>query len=168
MKFRVCIKLQRYQRGIWCEVIHTVSVTHVQHHLCVFIALTAMSTQGQVASNAFAWLDYLIFVTTIVGSLAIGVYHAVRKRKDDNTVSDYLVASRKLHPFPVAVSLTVSYISSIAVLGNSSEMHYYGATYAFYIVGHTFGIVLGLVTGVPLFHSLKLTSINEVRTFSRK
>ena len=117
----------------------------------------------------FHWVDYVVFVTAIIISLAIGIYHAgcsCLNKKKQTTVSEYLVGGRNLRPFPVGVSMTVSYISSIAVLGSSSEIHYYGVTFAFYLVGICFGALAAIVSAIPLFHPLQLTSITQVNHIS--
>lgn len=119
-----------------------------------------------MARNTLMWLDYVVFGITIVISVAIGIYHAVKRKNDQDNLNEYLVASKKLRPFPVAVSLSVSYVSAIAVLGYSSEMHYYGATYSFYLVGNCLGTLVAVGTGLPMLFSLNILSINEVGVLS--
>ena len=116
------------------------------------------------SSSSFHWADYVVFATTIVLSLAIGVFYAVAGNRQ-RTTSEYLMADRSLGIIPVSISISVSFLSSIAILGNSSEMHYsnYGATFVFYALGVTLGILLSAFCAVPIFFPLQAASINEVR-----
>ena len=111
--------------------------------------------------------DYIIFALSIVASFGIGVYYACRKDKNKST-EDYLVASRKMNVIPVAISLLVSILSAIALLGNSSEVYYFGPELMFQMVAFAIGVLATSVTFVPLFHGLKLTSIHEVNVCMNK
>lgn len=114
------------------------------------------------SENTFTWADYVVFLSTIGLSLGIGIFYAVSGGKQ-RTTKEYLMADRSLSVIPVSLSMSVSYLSSIAILGNSSEMHYYGATYMFYAVGVAAGLLLGALFAVPVFYPLHPTSVNEVR-----
>ena len=105
-------------------------------------------------------LDYVIFVVTIIMSFSIGVFYACRKTND--TPESYLLANRKMHIIPIATSLLVSFISAISMLGNSSEMYYYGSSYLFMVIGWNLGLFLTSISFVPLMHPLKIVSIHEV------
>ena len=111
-------------------------------------------------SYRFHVVDYVIFILVIAASLSIGVYYAIFKR--NNTTSQYLMAGRSLSIIPTAISLLVSYISAISILGNAAETYYYGIDYMFVLVGYTFASFGAATLFVPLFYPLKLTSMNEV------
>ena len=59
---------------------------------------------------------FLLLVIQMPIFCALGVYHAIagRKRK---TPGEYLLASRRMNAFPVAVSLLISYISAVTLIG---------------------------------------------------
>lgn len=102
--------------------------------------------------------DYIIFAFVILGSLAIGVYYACANK----TTEEYFLGDRKLRVIPVGVSLLVSYLSAITILGMPAEIYYYGVEYWFFSLGFTIGACTTCVTFIPLLHPLKITSINEV------
>ena len=108
----------------------------------------------------FLWPDYAVFGATIMVSLAIGVFYALQARRRLQTTEDFFIPQMRV--VPVSLSMSVSFLSSIAILGNSAELHYYGATYMFYLVGTSLGIIWAAFGAVPIFHPLKLTSINQV------
>ena len=63
-------------------------------------------------------LDYVLFSLLLIVSLGIGIFHAVRGRGENSR--DYLRAGGKMKPLPVAISLMVTFSSSISVLGKLS------------------------------------------------
>ena len=73
-------------------------------------------------SYHFHAVDYVIFILVIAASLSIGVYYAIFKQ--NKTTSQYLMAGRNLSIIPTAISLLVSYISAISILGNAAETYY--------------------------------------------
>lgn len=103
--------------------------------------------------------DYLVFVFVILGSLAIGAYYACANK----TTDEYFLANRKLKVIPVGISLLVTYLSAINILGIPAEIFYFGVELWFFVIGFTFGSFITCATFVPLLHPLKITTINEVR-----
>lgn len=75
---------------------------------------------------------------------------------------EYLLGSRKLAVFPVAMSLVASYISGVTVLGTPAEIYNFGTQYWLII----FPILLmGFVVAyvyLPVFCALKVGSSYEV------
>ena len=67
----------------------------------------------------FSIWDYAVFIGALVLSMAIGIYHAFKGNK---TTSDFLMASRSMSQIPVAMSLTATYLSSIAILGEKLDI----------------------------------------------
>ena len=115
------------------------------------------------APKHFAWYDYLLFVITLAISLGIGVFYACTGGKQRST-SEYLLADRRLHPVAVSLSMFMSYISAILVLGASAEMYTFGVQMWLQAAGTVIAIVISALTFVPLFYPLKVTSVMEVRT----
>ena len=66
----------------------------------------------------------------------------------------------------VTLSLCVSYLSGILVLGTSSEMVYRGSTYWWACLGIAASALLTCFVFVPVFYYLKLTSVYEVTPLS--
>lgn len=61
-------------------------------------------------------VDYVIFSISILISLGIGIYHAVTGGKQ-RTTSEFFVGDRKMSVLPVALSMMVTFESSILMIG---------------------------------------------------
>lgn len=75
---------------------------------------------------------------------------------------EYLVGERTMGFLPVAVSLLVSFESSIMMLGLPAEAYVYGLQLIWWAVGTFVAQLLSIHIVVPLLHPLKLTSAYEV------
>ena len=106
------------------------------------------------------WADYLVFVSMIVISCAIGVYFSCGGRSKANN-TDYLLGGRQMGLLPVILSLAATYISGILFLGYPAETFAYGIQYWIGFIGKLTGCLIGIVMFVPIFYPLKLTSVNE-------
>ncbi|XP_033746633.1 sodium-coupled monocarboxylate transporter 1-like [Pecten maximus] len=116
--------------------------------------MTDSEVQGFVA------LDYVVFVSILLISIGIGVYQACCKPKQD-TIKQYILADRKLNILPVAMSMTVSFQSSIMLLGNPAEMYVYGVPFMWQAIGLVLSNLFALCSIIPLIHPLKITSVYE-------
>ncbi|KAK2163806.1 hypothetical protein LSH36_74g13000 [Paralvinella palmiformis] len=108
--------------------------------------------------STFHIADYVIFAISIVASLAIGIYLACSGQRP-KTNTQYLTGDRKMHIVPVAISLVVSFVSTIDILGNPAEVYIYGTQYMWYILATVIGILCGTFLFVPLYYPLNITSI---------
>ena len=118
--------------------------------------------EDQSNGRGLMWLDYIVFLATIVISLGIGLYQARGKQR---TTSEFLMGDRKLRVFPVSMSLLVSGVSVVTLLGNASELHYFGTSFIFFTIGRTFSYIMAACVIVPLLYPLKLTTVNDVSAF---
>ncbi|CAG5122153.1 unnamed protein product, partial [Candidula unifasciata] len=75
-----------------------------------------------IIKNEFGVLDYILFVAMLVVSAAIGVYFATKGGKQ-RTQGEYLLANRSMSILPVAISILVSFISAILILGTPAEIY---------------------------------------------
>ena len=136
----------------------------------------------------FHLIDYLVFGSMLVFSASVGVYFgyfnkskpkqktATKRHNETLTVDEkattdfgsksmleYLLGSRKLKSFPVAMSLVASYISGVTVLGTPAEIYNFGTQYWLIIVPiFLMGFVVSYVY-LPVFCSLQVGSSYEVR-----
>lgn len=146
-----------------------------------------MGDSSQSDGFKFHLVDYIVFGAMLVFSASVGVYfgyfnkskskrqstrecqnadetYAEKKTTDFGSKSmlEYLLGSRKLKAFPVAMSLVASYISGVTVLGTPAEIYNYGTQYWLII----FPILLmGFIVSyvyLPVFCSLKVGSSYEV------
>ena len=65
-------------------------------------------------------VDWVIVALMVMGTLAIGIYHAYNRRKNETT-SEYLTGDHKLMALPVSVSLNATIFSAILVIGIPAE-----------------------------------------------
>lgn len=110
-------------------------------------------------------VDYVIFSLMLVVCGSIGIYHAIRN-KQQQTTSSYLLADHSMGKFPIAVSLLVSFLSAIAILGIPSEVYTFGLSYVLVSVAFTILLLISAFLYVPVFYKLKITSTNEVINFN--
>ncbi|XP_071086272.1 sodium-dependent multivitamin transporter-like [Haliotis cracherodii] len=111
--------------------------------------------------NCLSIVDYVVFGATILMSLGIGLYFALSGGRQRST-SEFLVGGRDMQIIPVALSLVVSFESSIMILGIPAEVYVYGAQV--WISSFSSCLTVFILTGllvVPLMHPLKITSVNE-------
>ncbi|XP_038110244.1 sodium-coupled monocarboxylate transporter 1 isoform X2 [Culex quinquefasciatus] len=77
------------------------------------------------------------------------------------SMDEYLLGSRKLKAFPVAMSLVAGYISGVTILGTPSEIYNFGTQYWLIIVPIVLMGVAVCSIYLPVFCSLKLNSSYE-------
>ncbi|XP_060082496.1 sodium-coupled monocarboxylate transporter 1-like [Ylistrum balloti] len=110
--------------------------------------------------HSFVIWDYVIFAVTIVISIGIGLYYAFAGGRQ-KTTSEFLVGNRRMKVIPVAISLMVSFESSIMMLGVPAEVYEYGLQYVLQLMGFLLASILAINILVPLLHPLKITSAYE-------
>ncbi|ESO87861.1 hypothetical protein LOTGIDRAFT_179213 [Lottia gigantea] len=108
----------------------------------------------------FETWDYVVFALMLLVSAFIGIFYAVKARKNTST-GDFLMASRGMSIIPVAVSILVSFMSAILILGTPAEMYTAGTQYFVYLIGMCAAIVISALVFVPLLYPLKITSSFE-------
>lgn len=112
------------------------------------------------------WGDYVIMTIFLSISFAIGIYHSLTGDKQ-RTTTEFIMANRNLSVIPTAISMLMSYISAILIIGHTAEIYDYGTMFVFWIaladiVG---GIFLVLVV-IPWIFPLQLVSMYDVRITS--
>lgn len=117
-----------------------------------------VGTGGPVAT--FSVWDYVVFAVTILGAAGIGLFQAIRSRKETSS-DEFLLGGRQMTAVPVAMSLTASFMSGITVIGTPAEAYRFGTAY--WLFGFSYAI-MSLITAelfVPLFYRLGITSAYE-------
>ncbi len=109
----------------------------------------------------FHWYDYLLFAATLVVALGLGIYAAARDRKR-NSVEEYLLAGRRLTAIPTGLSIAVSIISAILVLGTIAEVYTYGMQMWVSQTASSLGMLIALWMYVPLFYNIRIATLYEV------
>lgn len=117
-----------------------------------------VGTGGPVAT--FSVWDYVVFAATILVAAGIGLFQAIRSRKETSS-DEFLLGGRQMTAVPVAMSLTASFMSGITVIGTPAEAYRFGT--AFWLFGFAYAI-MSMITAelfVPLFYRLGITSAYE-------
>ena len=103
-------------------------------------------------------LDYIVALSTIIISLGVGIFFGWKK-KQHNSVTN---TRGQLNIVPAAFSLTVSYMSSIGILGTPADIYFYGINSCFMMITYFMASVLGCATFVKFFYSLQMSTANKV------
>ena len=110
------------------------------------------------------WADWVVFVIMLCIALGIGVYYAFTGGRQ-KTTGEYLMGNRQMNLIPVTLSLMVSYISTLTLLGYPAEMYAFGSQYWMSAFGKGAGALIACYLFVPVLYPLKLVSVNEVCCF---
>ena len=115
----------------------------------------------QSKSEFDVW-DWLLFGAMLAVSAGIGIFYACIGKRQKTTTSEFLMGGRSLQLVPVAISILVSFMSAILILGTPAEMYTQGTQYFMYMFGIVLAIILASQLFVPLLYPLQLTSSFEV------
>ena len=114
-----------------------------------------------LSKNEFSTLDFIIFAITLVISLFIGIYNAIKNRYNQTTKEVFL-AGGNMGVVPVALSLFASFMSSIAVIGVPAESYVFNTMYMWALPAFPIAIFLSAHVHIPVIYNLNLTSTYEV------
>lgn len=109
----------------------------------------------------FVTLDWVLFAGMLVISAGIGIFYACYGGRQ-KTTGEFLMGNRNMQLIPVAISILVSFMSAILILGTPAEMYNEGTQYYLYLIGMILAVSLAALLFVPLLYPLKLTSSFEV------
>jgi Na+/proline symporter len=118
-------------------------------------------------TNTFHWLDYLIFILMLVISASIGIFYAIRDKRNQTTTI-FLLGGRRMSLLPVTLSLMASFLSAILVLGVPTEIFYNGTMYWLISFSNLITFPVAAHAFLPVFHNLELMSAYEVKNGTHK
>ncbi|ESO84103.1 hypothetical protein LOTGIDRAFT_108194 [Lottia gigantea] len=110
--------------------------------------------------RTFGMVDYVLLGISVLVSMCIGLYFAVKDRKAKNAAG-YLMGNRNLPMIPVAMSLMVTQLSAIGILGVPAEIYNYNTVYWWICGGYIIGMIASTFLFMPVFYRLKILSIYE-------
>lgn len=119
-----------------------------------------MSENGR-EELTFHIADYVVWSLILASSIGIGIYYACTGGRQRST-EEFLVGNREMNPIPVAMSIAVSFISAVTFLGTTAEAYSNGVMIWLHTIAVTVACIVAGVFYLPVFHRLKLTSVNEV------
>ncbi|XP_073707906.1 sodium-coupled monocarboxylate transporter 1 [Garra rufa] len=108
----------------------------------------------------FSVWDYVVFAGLILFAAGIGLFQAIRGRKESSS-DEFLLGGRQMTAVPVALSLTASFMSGITVIGTPAEAYLYGTPFWLFVFSYTIMSVISAELFVPLFYRLGITSTYE-------
>ncbi|KAI1290201.1 Sodium-coupled monocarboxylate transporter 2 [Halotydeus destructor] len=108
----------------------------------------------------FSAVDYLVFVGLLIVSSLIGVFFGWRDRKQKSN-AEFLTGGRNLSVFPVAMSLSASFMSTNTILGTPAEVYSLGTQFVWNMAAFTVGVILAVNVFMPIYYDLQLTSVNK-------
>ncbi|GAB0093357.1 hypothetical protein DMENIID0001_084470 [Sergentomyia squamirostris] len=107
----------------------------------------------------FGAVDYIFFVIVFVLSMGIGLYYAIKSKREVSTVDDYLLGGRNMGILPVCCSLIATVLSGTTMIGIPAEVYAYGTyIYLMIVVGNVGVFVSRYFLFFEIFHELNLTS----------
>ena len=123
--------------------------------------ISEIHSEYSPSEKFFSWIDYVIFCIFILLSTAVGLYFTIKDRSQPST-NQYFMGHRKMSVIPVSISLSVSFLSAIIMLGGAAETYLHGAIFYFIEVPLLTSTILVAFTFLPLMHDLKITSVFKV------
>ncbi|XP_067672715.1 sodium-coupled monocarboxylate transporter 1-like [Haliotis asinina] len=111
-------------------------------------------------AKAFSVVDYVLFSLTLAASLGIGLFFAIKDRMKLDS-EEYLLGGRKMYVIPVALSLLVTFMSALTLLGAPAEIYNYNTMYWWICASFVLAIILAGVVFIPFFFKLGVTSVFE-------
>ncbi|XP_072179667.1 sodium-coupled monocarboxylate transporter 1-like [Diadema setosum] len=93
-------------------------------------------------------------------SAAIGVYSALSGGRQ-KTANEFLLGNRNMGIIPVSMSIMVSFISAISVIGTPGEIYMYDTMFLWGVIAYILPNLLLVRLFMPLFFKLNITSVYE-------
>ncbi|XP_054166127.1 sodium-coupled monocarboxylate transporter 2-like [Oppia nitens] len=108
----------------------------------------------------FSIIDYLVFGVFLSFSTLIGIYFAIKNRKNPSK-DEFLTGGKNLDVFPVCMSLIASFLSSNTILGVPAEIYLYGTQFSVHLITFTIAVLLAANVFMPVYYKLNLTSVHK-------
>ena len=93
-----------------------------------------------------------------------GIYHSFTGGKQ-KTIDEYLRGGQTITLLPAVLSLSVSFVSSVAMLGLAAEIYTFGGQFWLSTISWPLGHILSVLIYVPVLYPLRTTTANEVYLF---
>ena len=72
----------------------------------------------------FHWADYVVFALSLILSLSIGFFFAIRDRNKVDS-SEYLMGGKGMNPVAVGLSISASLLNAIFLIGDFNASQQY-------------------------------------------
>lgn len=111
----------------------------------------------------FSVVDYVVFAVMLLLSALIGIWYGCGPGGKQNTTAEYLLGDRQMKSWPIAISILVSFLSAISLLGLPGEIYTYGTQFYVVVLSYVLICTATSTVYIPMFRRIKITSVNEVR-----
>ena len=111
----------------------------------------------------FSVVDYVVFSIMLLISALIGIWYGCGPGGRQKTTAEYLLGDRRMKSWPIAISILVSFLSAISLLGFPGEIYTYGTQFYVVILSYVLICATTSTVYIPMFRRIKITSVNEVR-----
>ena len=101
-------------------------------------------------SKHLHWLDYIVLGLVLLCTVGIGVYFGITGNRQRST-DGYFTGNRHLGFVPTIVSISVTILSGIGMIGVPSEVYLYGGHYILNVAALLLGSGLAAFLVVPVF-----------------
>ncbi|XP_067675334.1 sodium/iodide cotransporter-like [Haliotis asinina] len=104
--------------------------------------------------------DFIVCGASLAFTLGIGLAFAIKSRKSQDP-SEFLVAGRSMGVLPVTLSLVVTFISALTLLGLPVETYTYSTMFWWLALGMLIAVAGSAHIFNPVLHNLGITSAYE-------
>lgn len=109
-------------------------------------------------SESFSVIDYAIFGMSLLLSLLTGVYFAFKDKIEEST-NNYFLGEQEMSPITVGLSLAVSCVSALTIMGLPFEVYLYGNVWFWLIISLPIAVFIASNYFVPIYRQLNIKSV---------
>ncbi|CAK8681466.1 unnamed protein product [Clavelina lepadiformis] len=113
-----------------------------------------------IGSHGFHTIDLIIFIGMLVMAALVGIYYAYKDR-GRKSIENYNYGGRDVSPVPLGLSIAVTYISAMTVIGFPTESYLYGLVSLWFAFGPVIPNIICCLYYIPLFFRLQLRTVYE-------
>ncbi|KAK7111789.1 hypothetical protein V1264_011365 [Littorina saxatilis] len=110
--------------------------------------------------RTFGVVDYVMFSLVLLLSAVIGMYFAYKDRKQVTT-NAFMLAGKSMHVIPVAMSLAVTFMSALTLLGNPVEVYNFNTMFWWLALSMLIAVAASAHVFAPFFFRLRVTTVFE-------
>ncbi|XP_046352930.2 sodium-coupled monocarboxylate transporter 2-like [Haliotis rufescens] len=113
-------------------------------------------TTGKI--KTFGLADYGVTSAMLVVSAAVGIFYVIKDR-NRGTMTEYVLGGRHMHYIPVSMSLMVTFISALSLLGAPVEVYRSNTMMIWLPVAAVAGVLVAGRIFIPFFYQLNINNV---------
>ncbi|XP_076800752.1 sodium-coupled monocarboxylate transporter 1-like isoform X2 [Clavelina lepadiformis] len=130
------------------------SVSTMKLTLVIYNYVAAGMSYTELSRGEFSTADFVVFVGMLAAAALVGIYYAIKDRRvEDQTLDNYNLGGRSMSAIPLGLSMAVTYISAITIIGAPTEAYNYGMMVLWYSAAPIISNVIGTYC-LSLLHSI--------------